>query len=298
MARNNRRTLRGGRRGRRGKGGGNWGLILAAVAAPLLLLGGGGYGLSEYMKIEQPGEDLCYPRADQDISMIFLDASVGKVSKPQMRDYRTGYLTAWRRAKPNTKLLFVTTAADVQATLITPVFTLCKPASTPEEQAALGAPEETAQHLAWRAEQAEGRYLAAVDEVLAESQDKSKQAGDSPILEQLRQISKYDGFQAAHRSLTIITDGIENSSVARFCTVQGNMPPFAVFAKSGAYESVKPRAFDGTDVLVLLVEKYKLPQSFAPYCTNAELRHWWLDYFAANDAASVDLTPLRHWAGS
>lgn len=270
--------------------------IIAAIAIPILFLGGGGYALNEYMKIEKIDADYCYDRPGQPVSLNWLDASLGEISAPQLRDYRSAYAREYDRAKPNTRFYFFTTTADVQATLVKPIFTICKPAATPVEQDALKAPSKPAPYLEKQAGEAKAQFDAAVDQVLAKSQEASQQAGDSPILEQVRELSKFDGFQGPTRQLTIITDGLQNSQIARFCSVQGDMPSFDTFKTRRNYRSIKPRSFEGTDVSVLMVEHYELPQAGLEYCTNAELQLWWEDFFYGNDADTVDLTPLRMWA--
>lgn len=297
MARSHKRT-HPRRKGGRGRKSGSIVKKLAAFGAPPLVLSAGGLAVYFYGTIEQADLAYCYERPDQHVSALFLDNSLTQLSAPQLRDYRAGFERAYKRAPVNTKLFFFTTASDVQGSLAKPVFAICKPPATAPEQLAIGAPSKPTPYLKRRADEARAAYSKAVDKVLADAQDPAKAAGDSPILEQLQAISRFDGFAGPSRSLTVITDSIQNSEVARFCTVKGAMPPYARFKNTGAYRIVKPNPFTGTAVSVLLVENFKLPQLGFDYCSNDELRKWLPDYFKGNGAQSVELTRLRHWAGS
>ncbi len=300
MARSKRDNFR--RRAKPGRRGHNkssqWIKISAAVALPMAVLGGGGFAMSAYLDIEQTDAAFCYARPDQHVSVVFLDNSVVYLDEPQRRDYRRGFAQAYEQAPPNTRFYFFTTAADVQASLVKPIFMICKPPATPLEQAAIGAPEKPAPYLRRREGEARAAFDKAAEQVIADTQDPAKAAGDSPILEQLQAISRFDGFSGTSRSLTVITDGIQNSEVARFCAKKGEMPAYEKFAQGSAYDLVKPEPLTGMRVSLLLVETAKLPQASLPYCTNDEMRAWWPDYFSGNGAAHVELTRLRHWARS
>ena len=137
-----------------------------------------------------------------------------------------------------------------------------------------------------------------VDQVIADAKDEDQAAMDSPILEQLQAISRYDGFTGPNRSLTVITDGINNSETARFCAVSGDLPPFAQFRTRRSYRYVEPSSFEGMDVTLLLVEFGRLPAPGASHCSNAALRDFWPAYFTGNGAKSVDLRRLRYWQDS
>ena len=299
MARQNRRSAgrRGGRHSRK-RDTGKWAKVAGVVALPVVALGVGGFAMNAYLGIEQADAAYCYARSDQHQSAIFLDNSLTQLTEPQFRDYRMGYAQAYEQAPPNTRFFFFSTAADVQASLVKPIFTICKPPATPHEQQATGAPDKPAPYLARRALEAREVFDKAAEKMIADAQDPEKAAGDSPILEQLQAISRFDGFSGTSRSLTVISDGIQNTEIARFCQVQGDMPPYEVFAQRPAFQVVKPDPFTGTAVSMLLVESVKLPQLGLDYCTHSEMRAWWPAYFKGNGAGRVELTRLRHWAGS
>jgi hypothetical protein len=290
------------RRGsRRRQGNGFWRPIKLGLAATVLLgtVAGTVFFVQGSLGEEKPDpETFCYNRANQHVSAIFIDNSLSQLSEAQLRDFDIAFERAYDATPANGKLLFFTTAAHTSNSQADPVFEVCKPAATIKEQAALNAPEKPAPYLAKQAEKAKVVYEEASDRVLQEVQDTGKQAKDSPILEQLRAISRNPDFErASSRSLTVITDGLENShGTGYFCVDPGAMPPFEQFKQKLNYSlSLKPNSFQGTHVNLLLVETGVLPSPpYLMHCTTNELRQWWLDYFTAN-GASVDLTPLRHW---
>lgn len=268
------------------------------AALPIITLGAGGYAISHYIDIEKPGEDGCYVRADQHQAVIFVDNSLTGQSGAHLRDYRTGLLRVYKTAPANSLIRITTTSRKDGGSFAQPTFTLCKPAATLAEQAAIGAPEKAAPHLKRLEREAYAQYRSMVEQVIADAQDPDKAAKDSPILEQLQAVSRYDRFDGPNRSLTIITDGISNSETARFCTVKGDLPAFRKFEVKPKYKYVAPQSFEGMDVTFLLVEFGKLPSGSLKYCSNEELYDWWEDYAEGNGAKSVDMRRLRYWQDS
>ena len=270
--------------------------IAAMVTIPVATVIGGGAMLSLYADVESIGEDFCYARSDQAQSVIFVDHSfTHDMSDAQFRDLRTAFAREYDAAPANGRVSVYTTSALYNGSLPRPVFTGCRPAATQAEQEAIGAPSKPAPYLRNQAEDAEAAFLEAVDAVLEDARDPATAAGDSPILEQLQGISRDPDFQGAERTLTVITDGIQNSETARFCAVRGDMPSFASFSTRTAYQHVEPDSFAGVDVRFLLVEFGQLPGPGLEHCTNDELRTWWPDYFEANGADGVQRTVLRYW---
>ena len=211
------------------------------------------------------------------------------------RDLRTALDLAYEGLPPNGRLSLFANQDDRDGSIARPLFETCKPAATPGEQEAIGAPNKTAPHLARIAKEAKAAYQTARDHLLADAANEAKSALDSPILSQLQAVSRYPGA-AGWDALHIVTDGIENSEIAQFCSVQGDMPSFAKFAQKPVYDFVQPAPYTKTDVSLLLVETGVLPSRTLAYCSNDELRRWWPDYFKANRAHNVELTRLRPWS--
>ncbi|GJL94264.1 MAG: hypothetical protein DHS20C05_06690 [Hyphococcus sp.] len=265
--------------------------LLAGVPVSVIVVGA--IILNQQLAIEQPDERYCYARDDQHHAAIVIDNSfTAESSTAQFRSYRTGMMAAYDDAPPNAQISIFTSAKDVNAALIDPVFTICKPAASAAEQKAMGTPSKPSPYLKRTAEDAKQQYLEAVESVLSDASNSAKQSGNSPILERMQAISRHKLFSGEDRSLTVITDGIQNSEIARFCVVKGDMPAYAEFQNRMAFDHVRPNSFKGTEVKLLLVEFGELPSAGAPYCSNNELRTWWPDYYTGNGAENVETTRL------
>lgn len=293
---NNRRN--GGRR--RGGGGGSLSrilMILGMVLIPLISLSGGGYLAWRYINTEQMDAALCYPRPTQYQAAVFVDFSLThQVSDSQRRDLRNTLTQTFNSMPANGKISIFTTESQTTATRSVPVFTLCKPAATVAEQDQIGAPAISAPKLARLKRDASATFSTYVDDMLARSRQNQNLAASSPILEQLQAITRHR-FASPLSQLIVYTDGINNSAAGQFCSKQGELPRFSVFAEQGDYLYVQPEDLRGAQVDMLMVEIGSLPSSSLPYCSNAELRAFWTDYFRANGAGKVRLTPLGYGAG-
>lgn len=292
------RGRRGFRKGRTSRGKRGTAFKIGTVGAIAVAVTAAGLAANEMMDIERPDANFCFVRDDQAQVAVLIDNSVKGHTGQQLRDYETGLLAPYAQAPANARIEFFTTALDGQGSIARPVFSICKPPETPAEREAMGAPSKPAPYLKRQAEEARERYRAAIADVLAATQDQDRVALDSPILELVQAVSRHDGFQGRTRSLVLVTDGIQNSETAEFCVKKGHMPSFKRFAERPGYVFVKPRPLTGIDVTLLLVEYGKLPSGPLRYCTNAELRTWWPDYFKGNGARSVELYRLRAGLGS
>lgn len=294
----NTRNLSSRRRpGRGAHRGGNFKKMLLIGAIPLVVLGGGAVGLAHYMSIERIDGDFCYARADQPEVAFLIDASMTyQFSDQQNRDLATASARIWNEAAPNSRISILSSDRNSGGSLLSPVGVVCKPPETPEEQRGLDLPSQPAPLLARQAGEARERYERLAERVLADAQSEALAAGDSPILEMYQSVSRGRYFDSPDRDLWVVTDGIQNSEIARFCAVQGDMPPFEIFAEQRRYDAVRPERFTGTDVHFLLVESLSLPQPGLDWCTHQEMRDWHRDYFLGNGADSFELTRLRHGA--
>lgn len=299
MNRDKKRRSRG-RRGTRGERGSGAALkIVAAAVMSVAALGGLSFAGYQYASKEHIDEYGCYAREDQHQSVIFIDNSLTHQSGSQLRDYMIGAMAAYRKVPANGRISIVTSARDIHANLTAPVFVMCKPAKTEREQKALGIPVDGQLVRRRNADEAQTAFKKAIKARIEETKNGDKLARNSPILEQLRAISRAPWFQGRARSLLAITDGIQATRVAEFCAKRGHMPSFDKFARKPGYQWVKPDSFGGTDVMVLMVEIGKLPNSHQPYCSGfAEVRSWWRDYFVANGADHVSVEPLGMGVGN
>lgn len=269
----------------------------AMLGLPAILLAGAGYLAIDYMSTEKIDDAFCFARADQPEQASFVDASLSGQSTQQLRDYKRTLIAAYDQAAPNTRLMVFTTGNHVHGSVAKPVAIQCKPAATPEELVALRAPKQSAAVLANQAEEARNQFIKTIDQVMSDLQDGAKIAGDSPILETLQSISRYPGFQGRYRSLSIITDGVQNSELARFCVVKNDLPAFSVFETQRRYQFVAPDDLSGVRASLNIVETGTLPHEGMPFCSWPEIYDFFTDYLNANGASHVQIQRLRYGAG-
>ncbi|MEM9375595.1 MAG: hypothetical protein AAGA72_05205 [Pseudomonadota bacterium] len=242
--------------------------------------------------------NFCYARAEQQDIVAFIDNSVtSHLTEPQRRDLEHAIRKPYGTLKPNGRYSIATTAADQNASIVRADFSICRPPTSSEEQSSIDAPMMTGAQLGLRTDEATAAFEHEIVNVLADALDAEKAAGDSPIIEQLQGISRMAEFTGADRELIVVTDGVQNSRHGRFCSVKGELPSFEKYAKRERYQEVKPRSYAGVNVSLYLVDIGPLPQPAMPFCTHDEIRQFWTDYFYANGARNVEVTPLRQWAG-
>lgn len=276
-------------------------LLISTIFVGVLLMGGVGFGVHHHLSIEQPNEYGCYERDDSEQVAIIFDNSILKftgngrqelLSGSILRDYKSAIFDAYEEAPANSQMLFFTTARGGVGSTGKPVYTACKPAATVDELEDMGVDKKTSAYLKRQADKAKKQFEKKVDRFLADTQDETQLAGDSPIIEQIVSISKSSKFQSPNRSAVIITDGIQNSELARFCSEQNHMPAFKQFAKRADYNlKIKPD-LQGVNVRLLMVELFQMPNPVLPFCSNFELNSWWVDYLTGN-GANVNFTPIR-----
>ncbi len=266
---------------------------LAATA-----LGGLLYLGLEYSNAKHPDEFGCYEQPNQHQTAILVDYSLTGQSNTQFRDYANGALAQYDRTPANGRINIALSARGTHSNLIQPVFTICKPAQTEAEQLALGLPIEGKLQRKNKSEKARQQFIAKMAGIIQEAREQSKIAGNSPLLEFVRALSRAPWFQGTSRSLTYITDGIQHSRIGYFCAQKGHMPSFATFTKKAEYHRLKPNTFEGTNVTLLMVEIGEMPNTVYPYCSGfEEVRVWWENYFLNNGADTVSIEALDYGVG-
>lgn len=271
--------------------------IGALIVLPVAVAGIGALVMGEALKEARIGADYCYASsAPRHNAAFFVDVSfTAETSAAQDRDLSRALQESYATLPANGRLSVFTTANAVVGSLPVPVLSVCRPPANEQEQDALGLGSKPAPYLAHQSEEARNVFARAVESLLASAKDRAQAAKDSPVLEQVQGISRFR-FDGTLKSLTVYTDGLQNSESFQFCQSQGHMPPFAVFAQKPAYRFLKPDSFEGVSVNVLLVEFGALPAPGLPFCTSDEVRLFWPEYFKSNGAESVRLTRLRYGA--
>lgn len=268
--------------------------IMLLGGIPFVSLIGGGLALAHYMSVERPDALGCFDRPDQHHAAIAVDYSIGAgLSAGHLRDIERSFENAYAAVPANGRIDVFTSAYDVGGSVAKPIFSMCKPAATPQELEALSAPAKNAAYQARVANEARTQFNAMAKDVVRELSGMDNAAKDSPLLSMVQSISRYRSFDGDNRSFTWITDGVNNSEVSRFCVVAGDLPPFQTFKMQARYRAVEPESFIGTDVNVLLVE---YSRSAGAYCTKDEIRNFWRHYFEAIDANAVTLNISRQGA--
>lgn len=236
----------------------------------------------------------CYQSTvPQGSAITWLDVS-SSWSPSQERDIRTAMAEAWETLPFNDRFAVITTNRTTVGDLATGEVELCGPARAEADYARHGM-EKTASS-GFLANEAEKRFQKGVEPLVDSVFAETKAGGavlaiDSPLLEQFQAISRSPGFRDAggRKRLILITDGVQNTEIARFCDVKGDLPPFTRFKEKPEYRRVAPAAMSGVEVSLYLVLRAEYP----PYCTEDELAAFWTAYFEEAGASRVDVYRLR-----
>jgi hypothetical protein len=272
--------------------------IVGLMVAPVVAIGGAAAMLAT--TINAPRIDkktFCYPGVETEAAAL-VDLSFTRAnSGSQDRDLKTALQRAFAALPPNGRLSVFSTERTAVGSLSKPMFTICRPPSSPDELNDLAGITKPAPYLRRLVDRAEKGLDARIEELAEASKDENRVALDSPILEQIQAISRFS-FEGDLKSFVVFSDGINNSEIARFCVVRGALPPFMIWRGTNAAAQVKPNSFAGVSIEFLLVEQYVLPHPEAPFCSNDELRAFWPAFFEGNGATAVTLTRVRAAAGS
>lgn len=303
MRKSSHRRNKSGRHNRRGRNkSGNLftriAMISSIILMPTTALGVGGYFLNDYINTPRLDTAFCYESKQQYQTAFFADFSLTQqISGNQQRDFMNAMKKAYRNLPANGRISFFTTAQDADATIVEPVFTICRPPKNAREQKSIGAPEKTTTVLKRDFKEAQDTFSKYVDALIRDGKDTSKIAKNSPVLEMIQAISHFD-FASPLRKLHIYSDGIQNTRNGRFCMAKGELPPFSKFKKRPSYSYIKPDDLKGINVEFLLVEFTPLPTKGLEHCTTLEVRRFWTDFLKGNGADHVRLIPLRLGAGT
>lgn len=294
---NRRHSNRGGGRGGRRKPRSLLKTLLltsAMIVVPTAAIGTAVYfALGEIGKETLSRVSYCYEnRQDQYQLAVWVDFTVTFGSSgSQKNDLQNVLEQEYGQMSPNSKMSVFTTARDGAATIVKPAFTICRPPRNAGEQQQIDAPQKSDAMLRRDSKNAEQAFLDHVAELSRDAEDKAKTAVNSPVLAQLRGISRYN-FGAPLSKLVVYSDGLNNDRYGSFCTVSGHLPGFDIYAKKSEYQRIKPNDLTGVDVEFLLLDAGNLP-----YCKPGELAEWYQNYFSSNGAIDARITPIGVGAG-
>jgi len=296
MSRRARRTVRSSRSGRRmkNKPAGRLMSTSAIAVCSALAVGGVGYAVVSGADTVRPDETGCYQVAGpQDSTTLWWDVSTGW-SPSQERDIQTVPERAFGSLAFNERFSLITTEADRVGDIGSARVELCGPARSSADYARHGL--EKSASPTFLANEADKLYREKVEPVVADILSRTKASGrilavDSPLLEQIQAISRRPELRDAtgRKRLVLVTDGIQNTEIAHFCKVKGDLPPFRAFKTKPEFRRVAPAPMSGAEVTIYLI----LHASYGPYCTEDELADFWTAYFEDAGASRVDVYRLR-----
>lgn len=281
-------------RHRHASGGRKWIVRMVAGGIALTALAGVGYAVVSGADAIRPNAMGCYESTvPQGMTAVWWDVSMNW-SPSQERDIRDALARVWQTLPFNDRFSLITTKADAVGDLANGEVEACGPARSESDYVRLGF-EKTASS-GFLANEAEKRFRETVQPVIDGVFAETKASGevlaiDSPLLEQFQAISRHPDFRdtAGRKRLVLFTDGMQNTEIARFCDVKGDLPPFERFREKPEFGRVAPAAMNGAEVSIYLV----LHIEHGPYCTEDELADFWTAYFEEAGASRVDVYRLR-----
>ena len=262
--------------------------VVAGVAASIVL-GGVGFAIVSGANEVRPDVMGCYESAQpQGSTMLWWDVSMGW-SASQERDIRAAVVRAWQTLPFNDRFAVITTNKATVGDLASGEIEICGPARSDADYARHGIDKPASS--GFLANEADKRFREIVDPVIDGILAKTKATGallalDSPLLEQMQAISRGPGFRDAggRKRLILFTDGIQNTEIARFCDVKGDLPPSPASRKSGISPG-GPAAMPGVEAPYLCCAR----PATAPRTAGGFLE----GVFRGGGASRVDVYRLR-----
>ncbi|MEM9670896.1 MAG: hypothetical protein AAF950_18490 [Pseudomonadota bacterium] len=289
MARERRRPARGSRRRNRREEKARKQLYQrsAVSAAAVMMAVGIGYVAMAQMTAVRPGEDGCLPELSAHTVML-VDTSVVTSDQAQKRAVLSSFEEVFAALLPGERWTVITTERGHYDAVGGNRFTLCKPdfeSSSPTYV------DKVTKEL----------YAETVSEPITEIVEsftnEDKRSRQSPLLEILQSTSQRPDFSArlGSRRLVLVSDMIQNTQIAQFCTTQGHLPSYPKFKALPAFANIQPDSLQGVDVTLFMQVypgAYGHPEGL-PYCTENELREFWEAYFKDAGAASVTIRRIE-----
>jgi len=271
--------------------------LAAAGTALSIDLAGLGYITIQSMGKITPDEFGCYESIEARTTAVMLDVSEPRWDKTMQRGLHTAFERLYDDLQPNERLTVYTTELSKLASIADPAFYVCGQFSSPDElpetveQAQAGYLKQQKQHLY------DTVFKSALDKVLAlDIPEDQRQVYESPIFEMIQTLNLSEDLSAQDR-LWIVSDGIQSTESARFCTVKGAMPAFKTFKTRRIYQE-RLALPDLTDVEVqfLFLQRGDYGGKTLPYCNSEEeIRRFWQDAFK-DSGADVEYVRIRSGA--
>lgn len=192
----------------------------------------------------------------------------------------------------NERISWYSTAGDVISSVITPRFTFCRPAKTPEELESIADTSVTQQYLD---RQSKALFKDKIKPLVLEellSDDKAREINHSPIIQMVQSLSKSSGFKAekGKRSIVLVSDLMQNDTNISF-GLKGHLPPFSQWKQTKHYKMLAPDRMEGVEVQILVLDR-GWPEP-SRYATHRELRSFFEALFYDAGAAKVSYRRLN-----
>ncbi|NOR61431.1 MAG: hypothetical protein GQ535_02915 [Rhodobacteraceae bacterium] len=239
----------------------------------------------------------CFP-LDSGHTFALVDSSDPRFDAAQTRDLRTAFDQLYASEMAfNERFTIVTTEESRIGSIPAPAMVFCRSAHTGSELAAVGAASATPAYLAREAVSFFDQEFSPVmaDIFDPNPDDAQRQRRESPIMEQVQGVARQASFanSQGQRRLIIVSDMIQSTQEAQFCTKQGHLPSFETFKNSAYFDRVRPASLAGVEVELYMLIRGGYGGTFLPYCSEDELRSFWTDYFVDAGASSVEIIRLR-----
>lgn len=246
----------------------------------------------------------CYSNMpDQNYTVSLIDYSTTNLfSDPaQMRALKTSFMEAYTLMSPNQRLDVFNTAKEASSGIAAPIYSVCKPATTAAQYAALkqhepNIPDLSQAELTYQAGKAQEAFTQKIDDLIAESQaTKQSEDWDAPLFQTFKSISRYYHARGDHIDhLMIYSAGIVASQNAFWCKHRNDLPSWPNFKKRLLYQNVKPfKSFKGMTV-TFLMPNILVHYRQGKWCNGQEIQNFWRGYFVEAGARDVDMQPLDY----
>lgn len=251
---------------------------------------------ASYAKADKNG---CYAQtSNMAHTVAIVDSSEPRSDQTQTRDLMAAFKQTYMKGLNfNERFSIVTTAENAIGSVFSPSMSFCRGAHTPDELLNVGAASATVEFV-YR--ESMKFYQKTFEPTLAKiftanPDDDARQRRESPIFEQIQSVARATSFseQINNRHLILVSDLIQHTSELQFCTTKGHLPKFKKLKASQYFSDIKPRSLSGVDVQVYMLIRPGYGDRNLPYCSESELRTFWVDYFADAGARNVEVIRLR-----
>ena len=275
--------------------------LIAAVSALALGMTGLGYMVMQSMGQTVADELGCYEGIYQKNTAVLVDVSNPRWDAIQGRALDNYFSQLYDDLAFNERLSVFTTGQGQIASVVRPQFSVCGQASTSDEMFALGQTDVQTGYLKKQKNRLFEKLVKPELETLLSlnPKDSDKQLFQSPLMEMTRAIQRAVTLDDGDR-LIVVSDGIQSSESARFCSVKNDLPAFKVFAKRSVYlQRLQPQPLTGVGVEMLILQRFGFGHGGLQYChSEEELRTFWTSFFKQNGSQEPNFIRIRAGVGA